>query len=160
MNCTSHLSLLENCFTTCIQVLRGKFSAKMQDYQISMPIRYGGILHKGSSFLLEAPRPLGCSASGALQFSQWAAEIPWKSRKSRKNCSPSMLAGRQHCPVQQEWSWKDQTQLGTIAPTVQSQGALSALCCWMVQSQTSEVLWTFTEPTSHLKYCQKLSSPF
>lgn len=93
MNCTSHLAL-KNHFNICIQVLTGKLWAEMQNYQISMPILYGGILHTGNSFLLEAPQPLGhCCAHGGLQEAQEEQEKLL-----------SLCAG-------QGWSWKDQTPL-------------------------------------------------
>lgn len=107
MNCTSHF-VPENHFNTCIQVLAGKLWAQIQGHQVSMPTPYGGILHKGTSFLLEVPRPLGhCTVHRGLQKSHGKAgkaALPlWWLEGSTAQCSRDGC-GRIWCSSEQ-WHW-------------------------------------------------------
>lgn len=100
MNCTSHF-VLKNHFTICIQVVPGKLWAEMQDYQVSMSSPYCGSLHKGTSFLLEAPRPSGhCSVHSGLQKSHG---------KAGKAALPALLSAAgmdvEGSDSSEQWHW-------------------------------------------------------
>lgn len=143
MNCTSPF-VLRNCFNVCIQVLTGKFWAGMQDYLIPTPTLDGGVLLFS---------PGGPPAFGTLRCSCGLQKSQGKAEKQFCHCA----------------GWKaalpSAAGMGTEgSDTARNNGTDCAVpgapCCWMAQSHTSEVLWTFGEPISHLKYCQKLSFPF
>lgn len=153
MNCTSHF-VLKNYFNICIQVLRGKFSAEMQDYQVSTPILYGGILHKGSSFLLEAPRPQGRAASGALRCSQSGCRKPME--KLLSLCAGWKAALPSAAGMELEGS-------DTARNSQRLHGARELWAGNALRAAgrfRAGPLKFFESLLNHLKYCQNLSSPF